>query len=197
MPRPSRRQLFAGAGLIAGAGFGGLFRFAGSSTRGVPLLRPPGARTESAFLAACVRCGQCVEVCPFDTLKLADLGQGLSSGTPWVDSRQIPCYLCKGEDELLCIAVCPTQALEPVAEHKEIRMGLAVIDTELCFAHHGVICRSCFQACPFPFEAIVFDETLRPVVVEDVCIGCGLCDFACPTEPSAIPIVPRGEGKPS
>ena len=49
----------------------------------------------------------------------------------------------------------------------------------------------------FANEAIVFDESLRPVVVEDVCIGCGLCDFACPTEPSAIPIVPRGEGRPS
>lgn len=160
-------------------------------------MRPPGARTESEFLAACVRCGQCVEVCPFDTLNLADLASGFSAGTPWVDSRAVPCYLCQGEDELLCIAACPTGALEPVVEHLDIRMGTAVIDTELCWAHHGTVCRSCFQACPFPYEAIGFDTSLRPVVDNDVCIGCGLCDFACPTEPSAIPIVPAGEGEAS
>lgn len=190
MTRTTRRQLFVGVGLVAGAGFGGLFRLAGSPGRGEPLLRPPGARPEPEFLAACVRCGQCVEVCPFGTLRLADLGDGLAAGTPWLDSRKVPCYLCRGEEELLCIAACPTGALEPVADERAIRMGVAVIDTEICWAHHGTICRTCFHACPFPFEAIAFDESLRPVVNPAVCIGCGLCDYACPTEPSAIPIVP-------
>ncbi len=47
-------------------------------------LRPPGAINENAFASACVRCGQCVQACPYDTLKLATLASGLSAGTPMV-----------------------------------------------------------------------------------------------------------------
>ena len=43
-------------------------------------LRPPGAINENAFASACVRCGQCVQACPYDTLKLATLASGLSAG---------------------------------------------------------------------------------------------------------------------
>lgn len=46
-------------------------------------LRPPGAINENAFASACVRCGQCVQACPYDTLKLATLASGLSGGTPY------------------------------------------------------------------------------------------------------------------
>ena len=31
-------------------------------------LRPPGALAEEAFARACVRCGQCVQACPYNTL---------------------------------------------------------------------------------------------------------------------------------
>ncbi len=47
-------------------------------------LRPPGAINENAFASACVRCGQCVQACPYDTLKLATLASGLSAGTPYL-----------------------------------------------------------------------------------------------------------------
>ena len=36
-------------------------------------LRPPGALPEKDFLAACTRCGQCVQACPYDMLYLASL----------------------------------------------------------------------------------------------------------------------------
>src|SRR5512146_2350484 len=45
-------------------------------------LRPPGALAEPAFLAACVRCGLCVQACPWHTLRLADLGGPVAPGTP-------------------------------------------------------------------------------------------------------------------
>ena len=44
-------------------------------------LRPPGALSEEAFASACVRWGQCVQACPYDTLKLATLASGLAAGT--------------------------------------------------------------------------------------------------------------------
>lgn len=189
MARPSRRTLLFGFGLLAGAGIGGLTR---RGHRTTSLLRPPGALAEADFLAACTRCGQCVQACPSDTLLLGDLRHALASGTPYVESRLVPCNLCPGEEELLCIAACPTAALQPVADPRDIRMGVAVIDKSICLAFNGTICRTCWHACPYPYEAIVFDRQLRPVVDEAVCIGCGLCDHACPTEPSAIPIRPAG-----
>lgn len=39
-------------------------------TTGLPV-RPPGALEGEAFESACVRCGLCVQACPYDTLKLA------------------------------------------------------------------------------------------------------------------------------
>jgi MauM/NapG family ferredoxin protein len=192
----SRRTFFAiGLGFCGGAGAGALFRKAGCQEQETLLLRPPGALKEDRFLAACVRCGQCAEACPFDTLLLAAPDKGIAFGTPYLKPDQIPCYLCEGYDELKCIEVCPTSALKPVENLKAIRMGTARIDREICWAYNRVICRSCWHACPFPDEAIYFDELLRPVVNESVCIGCGLCTLACPTDPTSIPIEPRSAAK--
>ncbi len=54
-----------------------------------PLLRPLGAQLEADFLAACIRCGQCVEACPYGTLKLAtatNLDEGAAAGNPLFSS---------------------------------------------------------------------------------------------------------------
>lgn len=45
-------------------------------------LRPPGALNENVFASACVRCGQCVQACPYDTLKLATLASGYRQARP-------------------------------------------------------------------------------------------------------------------
>ena len=155
------------------------------------LLRPPGAGFEEDFLAACTRCGQCVEACPTDVLKLARYEAGTGFGTPHVTARSIPCNLCAGQAEMRCIAVCPTEALEPLEGRRDVKMGVAVIDHDLCLAWLGVSCRACWHACPYPTEAIVMDELGRAVVVPEVCVGCGLCEHVCLTDPSAIVIKPK------
>jgi len=187
-----RREFIKAAGvtLVGGAaGWGGL-----SGLKGVSpiLLRPPGAQPEEDFLAACIRCGQCVEACPYNTLKLAELAQGAALGTPYLVPRQIPCYLCQKYGEMRCIPACPTGALRPVAEKSQVRMGMAVINRDLCLAWNNVICRACWHACPFPDAAIELDLRGRPVVHPGACVGCGLCDYACLTEPSSITIAPAG-----
>jgi len=155
------------------------------------VLRPPGALKEKDFLAACVRCGQCVKACPNQTLLLAGSPLGWGLGAPYLVPEKKPCNLCQGLDTLKCIEACPSQALVPIKDFREIRMGTAKIDETLCLAFNRVVCRSCWHACPFPGEAIKFDSKLRPVINEASCIGCGLCTHACPTEPRAIPIFPR------
>ena len=85
-------------------------------------IRPPGALAEDDFLAACIRCGLCVRDCPFDTLVLSELGDGLVTGTPYFEARKIPCEMC---DDIPCVVACPTGALDhALTDIEDARMGL-------------------------------------------------------------------------
>jgi ferredoxin-type protein NapG len=173
------------------------------------LLRPPGAREEADFLKLCIRCGQCVQACPYDTLLLAAPGTQKPLGTPYFIPRQTPCYMCV---DIPCVPVCPTGALSDkdvtVIEKGEkrwaiekARMGLAVVDMESCIAYWGIQCDACYRACPVLDSAIKLEYRrnertgkhayLIPVVSSDACTGCGLCERACVTEKPAIFIRPH------
>ena len=72
-------------------------------------LRPPGALDEKDFLASCIKCGQCVQVCPVSAIKLADLVDGMGVGVPYIDAREQACdFSC---DAVQCILACPTGSL--------------------------------------------------------------------------------------
>lgn len=72
-------------------------------------LRPPGALDERDFLGSCIKCGQCVQVCPVQAIKLADLIDGVGVGTPYIDARSQACdFSC---DAVQCILACPTGSL--------------------------------------------------------------------------------------
>lgn len=72
-------------------------------------LRPPGALDEKDFLASCIKCGQCVQVCPVQAIKLADLVDGFGVGVPYIEAREQACdFSC---DAVQCILACPTGAL--------------------------------------------------------------------------------------
>lgn len=87
-------------------------------------LRPPGALKESDFLALCIKCGQCVQSCPYETLNLLDIAQGHNVGTPFVEALQRGCYLC---ETLPCIEACPTNALaKEIQTVQDVAMGIAV-----------------------------------------------------------------------
>ncbi|WP_291985298.1 4Fe-4S dicluster domain-containing protein [Candidatus Accumulibacter sp. ACC007] len=86
-------------------------------------LRPPGALEESDFLSSCIKCGQCVQVCPVAAIKLDDIDQGFGVGVPYIDAREQACdFSC---DAVQCILACPTGSLtytKPPA--LEIRAGM-------------------------------------------------------------------------
>ncbi|MFO1077632.1 MAG: 4Fe-4S binding protein [Planctomycetota bacterium] len=195
---PSRRELWCGLGFGLGALVAWWWR--GAAGGGLPTaaagpLRPPGAGGERQFLAACIRCGLCVQACPYDTLRSdgpAAAGPR-AHGAPSVDARANPCWRCKDQPELLCIAACPTGALQPMPV-ADLRIGLAAIDRTTCLAFNGVTCRACWHACPFPDRALRYDDRLRPLVDAEACIGCGLCEHACLVEPAAIVVRPHAEG---
>ena len=129
-------------------------------------LRPPGAINENAFASACVRCGQCVQACPYDTLKLATLASGLSAGTPYFVARDIPCEMC---EDIPCAKVCPSGALDREIESiDDARMGLAVlVDQENCLNFQGLRCDVCYRATRVPVSTPAFCRrfTATPVPV--------------------------------
>jgi len=101
------------------------------------LLRPPGALAEDHFLASCIKCGQCLQVCPPQVLKLAGISQGFGIGTPYIIPREGGCILCSG---LPCVLSCPTGALaHDLSLGKDAEMGLAVISNpDTCLSVLGV-----------------------------------------------------------
>ncbi len=178
-----------------------------SEVKSSPLiLRPPGALAEKDFLSACIKCGLCVEACPYNTLKLAKPGDDKPIGTPYFIPRDIPCYMCA---DIPCVPICPTKALDEKLVQdeknkmniKKIDMGVATVDENSCIAFWGIQCDACYRACPLLGEAITVEYTknertgkhafLKPIVHADVCTGCGLCEKACVTEKAAIFVLPR------
>lgn len=152
-----------------------------------PVLRPPGALPEAAFLRACTRCDACAGACPSYAIKIAGRGDGVPAGTPFMyDLAAAPCALCP---DTPCITVCEPGALTPL-DPQAFRLGLAEVSVERCLAHRGTPCQACVEACPLGERGIVLSEG-RPLVVPLGCNGCGQCLSACPAEPRAIAVLPR------
>ena len=96
-------------------------------------LRPPGAVSEDEFLALCIKCGQCLQVCPYHSIKLADMAKGVGIGTPYIDANERGCWAC---DAVPCVLACPSGALDHHCEKpQDIEMGIAVLEfPDTCLA---------------------------------------------------------------
>lgn len=146
--------------------------------------RPPGALDELAFLAACTRCGDCIDVCPPGAIIKASAGAGFSVGTPIVDPAVQPCTVCP---DMPCARACPTGALKiPEAGWEGYRLARLELVPERCIAFDNVECGVCARACPLGEKALRLDEAGRPVILAEGCVGCGVCVKACVTSPSSL-----------
>ncbi|MCK2097148.1 ferredoxin-type protein NapG [Thauera aromatica] len=202
---PSSRRRFlkdaagvAGAASLLALGVGMYAKQA--SALPATAIRPPGSLPADDFLAACVRCGLCVRDCPYGTLKLAELGDSVATGTPYFEARKIPCEMC---EDIPCVLACPSGALDRgLTDIGKAKMGLAVlIDQENCLNFLGLRCEVCYRVCPVIDEAITLERIhnprsdrhamLLPTVHSEYCTGCGKCEKACvlPGE-SAIKVLP-------
>ena len=185
-------KAIAGLAAVAVAAEGVFSVTAGSSSN---LLRPPGIQSERDFMSRCVKCGKCVEACPYAALHVAGPMDGSAAGTPFINAREQACRLCAGYP---CVDACPTNAIRDVAERKDPHMGYARIDEQVCIAFQGYRCEVCYRICPLIDEAITLDFQARendsihvkfiPTINKDVCTGCGLCVERCAVSEPYVPI---------
>lgn len=177
-----RSSIIAG---IAAAIVGGQAVYLAAAGKG-ELLRPPGAQSESDFMARCVKCGKCLEACPYRAVHVAPGNAGAAAGTPVIDAREQACRLC---EDFPCVAACPTGALRDVEARADVHMGTAVIEEDLCITLQGMRCEVCYRVCPLIDEAMTIDYRMRegdaihavfaPRIDREKCVGCGLCVERC------------------
>jgi len=186
------------------------------------LLRPPGALDEPDFLSRCIRCGECMKVCPNNALHptLGEAGlEGLWSPTmvPRIGYCEPSCVLCS--------EVCPTGAIWQItpkekgwvvgvgaasaAAGQPVRLGMAFYDRGRCLPWAmATECIVCEEWCPVSPKAIYVEEaqvvdsagntkTLKqPRVDPSRCVGCGACEFACPLQDRpAVYVTSIGESR--
>jgi polyferredoxin len=161
------------------------------------LIRPPGVDNEEDFLSHCLRCSQCMEICPTTALQPALTEAGLEGlWTPIAVPRVGYCdYGCNA-----CGQVCPSGAI-PLLSLEEKRLaviGKASVNRDRCLPWASNIpCIVCEEMCPTPTKSIRLEEVdiideggteiiiQRPYVLRELCIGCGICEEHCPLEGEA------------
>jgi polyferredoxin/formate hydrogenlyase subunit 6/NADH:ubiquinone oxidoreductase subunit I len=138
------------------------------------LIRPPGALSEPEFLKQCIKCGQCMRICPTNVLQPAGIEMGLEAlWTPVLNNRigtsgcQLNCTSCG--------YICPTSAIRPItlseklglgdfAEIGPIRLGTAFVDRSRCLPWAmDKPCIVCEENCPVSPKAIYTQEVFNTV----------------------------------
>ncbi len=222
VPDLERRTVLASAaaGVVAIPGL----RIAGWPDRGYSekVIRPPGAVEERDFLERCIRCAECMKVCPNNALHPAFFEAGLEGlWTPILIPRIGYCeFSC-----VLCGQVCPTGAIQKITEkqkmgidQKPISIGTAMYDLGRCLPWAmSTPCIVCEEFCPTSPKAIWAEEVevpkreghydakgeqpkmltvklKRPHVDPNLCIGCGACEKVCPiVDKPAVYVTSAGE----
>jgi formate hydrogenlyase subunit 6/NADH:ubiquinone oxidoreductase subunit I len=94
---------------------------------------------------------------------------------------------------IICSEVCPTGAIKPIdLETKKLtQLGKAKFVKENCVVYTDeTACGACSEHCPTKaVNMIPYDKKPSitiPEVNDKICIGCGACEFACPTTPRSI-----------
>lgn len=162
--------------------------------RSTPVV-PPGALSLARYDKHCVGCQLCVSACPNHVLRPSTKLDSMFM-QPVMGFEK---GFCRPECTA-CSDVCPAGAIQSVTkeEKSSISIGHAVFIPENCVVvTDAVKCGNCARHCPAgaismvkqdPDSAFGFDSSNPiPSVNPERCIGCGRCEYVCPSRPlSAI-----------
>lgn len=153
--------------------------------RNLPL-KPAGAQGLKHFSLHCTSCQLCVGECPNKVLRPSKKLDTLLQ--PEMSFEQ---GYCRPECTR-CGEVCPAGAIRPitVADKTSISIGCAMVVLKNCLSAQGDSCGHCAAKCPVGAIRMVSDAATGhriPTVDESRCLGCGKCEYLCPSRPfSAI-----------
>ena len=154
-------------------------------------ISPPGAGNVDRFIDHCTACHLCISACPTHVLQPAFLEYGLTGlMKPRLDYAAAFCNF----DCQRCAEVCPDTAIvrQSLADKQVTRIGRALLDLEKCIVKtKGTDCAACSEHCPTKaVDTVPYGENLRlPQVNDELCIGCGACEYACPALPHKAIVV--------
>ena len=153
-------------------------------------ITPPGSLSFQHYAQHCTGCQLCVSECPNHVLRPD--GDLMHLMLPTLSYER---GFCRPECTR-CSEVCPAGAIRPIdrEEKTAIQNGHAVFIQKNCVAiTDGVECGNCARHCPTgAIEMVMLDEEdeespMVPAINEAACIGCGACEYVCPSRPfSAI-----------
>lgn len=138
------------------------------------VIRPPGALVEEEFLKRCIKCGQCMRICPTNIIMPGGLNGGLENVWTPVLNFRIGTSGC----QLNCVAcgyICPTSAIRPISlseklginefsKNGAIKIGTAFIDQGRCLPWSmKTPCIVCQENCPITPKAIFTEEVFKIV----------------------------------
>ena len=147
-------------------------------------ISPPGSVSVTRFSNLCTACHLCINSCPTQVLYPSFLDYGLAGILqPRMNYAASYCnYDC-----VICSQVCPTGAILPLdtVAKKEIQIGKAhFIKNDCIVVTKKTDCAACSEHCPTKaVQMVPFDHLFLPEVNNEICIGCGACEHACPSKP--------------
>lgn len=156
-------------------------------------IMPPGAISAERFFADCSACHMCVSACPTRAIVPSGLENGLAGlFKPRMDYVSGYCsYECNA-----CMQVCPAGALRlhTLAQKQLIKIGAVTLDTSpstSCIPYREKKdCGACAEHCPTGAVHMVRSgDIFVPELSWEYCIGCGICEHACPVRTGRRPIV--------
>jgi len=82
----------------------------------------------------------------------------------------------------------PVMKAEPPSTSAAAVAKVAIVQGRFCIALTS-FCSACVERCPVP--GAMKKERGMPMVVADVCTGCGICHEVCPAPRNAVLMLPR------